>query len=83
MAVPDDGFYLWEWFFEISNARPDHEKPLQFLEIDAWSRLTRNEPTPKEVEIFFAMDRAYVAAFRGELATNRARMEAENTNRRR
>ena len=75
--LPLETSYLLDWFFEISNVRHDCEKRLQFSEIDAWSRLSGNNPTPYEFELITAMDEKFVEAFRSEMADNRTRQEEQ------
>lgn len=74
---PNEAFYLWEWFFELSNARHDCEKRLQYSEIDAWSRLSGTYLTPFEFELIASMDGKFVEAFRFEMANNRKRQEEQ------
>jgi len=77
IVFPQEAFYLWEWFFELSNARHDCEKRLQYSEIDAWSRLSGSNLKPYEFELITAMDAKFVEAFKSEMTTNRQRQDEE------
>ncbi|MCK5245223.1 MAG: hypothetical protein KAJ90_08130 [Desulfobacterales bacterium] len=56
--------YLWQWFCELSNSR-DYgmvgPKPLSYSEIQAWSQLTKIDPTAWEVQAIKAIDRVFIA----------------------
>jgi hypothetical protein len=53
--------HLWGWFVELSHARSSNgysANPIGFAEIEAWARLTGQEPTPWEVSVLRRMDTA-------------------------
>lgn len=66
--------HLVEWFRELSDRRTWSisaglaggviiPNPLPWGEIESWSSLTRNDPTPWEVKALTAMDTAWRAAY--------------------
>ena len=76
--IPENGFYLWEWFNELSNSvsRIDFNgyycciPPSEFL---AWSTLTGNNLTSEEYEILKAMDSVFCKELNAEITSKRAR----------
>jgi hypothetical protein len=59
---PLETAYLWSWFHEINGGRTCGmaANPLQFTEIEAWSRLTGNTPNPWEVSLLKRLDTAFL-----------------------
>lgn len=56
--------YLWNYFCELSNSRDYLEtgpKSLSYSEIQAWSQLTKTNPTAWEVQVIKAIDRVFIA----------------------
>ena len=56
---------VWSWFVEVSMGRGGGgfgPAPLSWPVIDAWARLMRRQPTPFEIECFFALDAARLNA---------------------
>ncbi len=49
---------LWEWFGELAATRQNGfaANPISFMEIDAWSRLTRTRPALWEIKAIRALD---------------------------
>lgn len=71
--VPQEGAYLWEWFWELSNARSSSgfgQNPLSWQEIKAWSDLYRLELGGDELTAIRAMDNAFMAAREEEYIVN-------------
>jgi len=63
VEMPDCLHYLWGWFCELSGGRGYAEfgaLPLTYSEIQAWSQLTKSEPTAWEIEALKRIDRAYL-----------------------
>lgn len=63
---PDALGYLHAWFNELSATRGSSMAgiaPITYIDIDAWSRLTRQIPEPHEVQAIIELD----AAFRSSL----------------
>jgi hypothetical protein len=57
--LPDCLAYLWGWFLELygrSGAGMAGLLPLSYTEVDAWARLTGNDPNPLEVEALMLLD---------------------------
>ena len=60
---PEPLRYLLRWFSELHLARGSSgfgENPIGYVDIAAWSRLTRKHVTPYEVAALVAVDRAYL-----------------------
>lgn len=59
------GFYLLQWFWRLRNRNksgfngPD---PVSWEALDAWVRLSGDNPEPWEINVLEALDDAYVAA---------------------
>jgi hypothetical protein len=78
--IPENGFYLWDWFNQINNSvsRIDFNgyycsiPPSEFL---AWSKLTGNCLTPEEYDILRAMDGIFCKELNAEITSKRAREE--------
>lgn len=59
---------MWAWFCELSAARQSNGYsigPISFSDIDAWSRLTRSDPTPWEVALIRRIDAAIIPVLNG------------------
>jgi hypothetical protein len=55
--------YLWKWFCELSGGRGYSEvgpMPLTYSEIQAWSQLTKSDPSAWEVETLKMIDNVYL-----------------------
>jgi hypothetical protein len=63
---PEELSHLWEWFAELSRARPPGGA-ITFSEVAAWCRLTGNNPSPAEVGLIRRLD----DAFREEMTSKR------------
>jgi hypothetical protein len=68
----DDAFppyeveHLWHWFCDLSAVRTGSgfgANPIGYGEIEAWARLTGNDPTPWEVSVLRRMDIAALEKF--------------------
>jgi hypothetical protein len=60
---PEAVNHVWTWFWELHSARSSGGMgpgPITYRDIQAWSEMTRNEPTPWEVQALRAMDRVYM-----------------------
>lgn len=60
---PHELLHLWEWFADLSGARPHTgfgPGPLPFSEIQAWANLTGHRPTPWEVGVLKRLDGVYL-----------------------
>lgn len=72
--VPENGEYLWAWFQELSSGRGNNGfgvLPLSWADMDAWARLTGNQPEPWETAILRNMDDTFLAVCHEE-ATKKA-----------
>ncbi|OCJ67609.1 hypothetical protein A6U97_02475 [Agrobacterium tumefaciens] len=69
MAIPSGGSLLWKWFLDLNRTRTVHAagvNPIQYTEIEAYSRFNRQAIEPRHVAILVAMDEAYLGfAHRG------------------
>jgi hypothetical protein len=55
--------YLWQWFLELSGGRGysmSGPLPLNYSEIQAWSQLTKTDPTVWEVQVLKAIDKVFI-----------------------
>jgi hypothetical protein len=62
--VPAELQHVWEWFWDLSEARaPGFSGPgaLGYGEIAAWAALTGARPTAREIAALRAMDGAFLA----------------------
>jgi hypothetical protein len=58
------GGHVWDWFLELSRARGANGfsiEPLKYLDIAAWSNLTRTRIEPWELRALCLLDGMYVA----------------------
>lgn len=56
---------VWAWFAELNETRGANgfgPSPLAYAEIDAWRRLTGRRPSPADIAILRALDRAWLDA---------------------
>ena len=60
--MPELAGYLMEWVYQLHQSRSMGMamNPISYMEIEAWSRLTRNRPQPWEVTALKAIDTAYL-----------------------
>lgn len=75
VAVPEAGRLLWAAFVELDGTRAygsTGPRPIPYVEIEAWSRLTRTPLEPHHVAALRAMDGAFLA-----YAAEEARKAAE------
>ena len=59
VECPEEMRYLWQWFCELSGTRQYSEvgaMPITFQEMDAWARLSGNEPSPLDVKVLKQID---------------------------
>lgn len=79
--IPDDGLYLWDWYWEISDRLKRVSEgvalPIAWSEFISWQNATRHIVMPFEFDILSAMDDAFVAGTNEELAAARAALEAQ------
>lgn len=64
-GLPAEAAYLWEWFLELSAARPSGgfgPSAIAYSEILAWAQLTGRRPVPWEVRWIGHLDRVWMAA---------------------
>lgn len=57
--LPEELRYLWHWFIELHNSRGAGLAgldPISYSEIEAWSRLTGNEPETWEIQAIKRID---------------------------
>lgn len=62
-AAPEALWHVWEWFWSLDAARGNNGwswNPLGFADIEAWTRLSRIQPTPFEVDCLRLLDRAWL-----------------------
>ena len=62
-TFPEDLLYLWEWFIDLGNARPQGyagPAPISFSEIKAWSELMGIKLSGWEVEALKDLDIIYI-----------------------
>ena len=53
--VPEPLKHLWKWY----DKELKWSSPLSYLELEAWSRLTRREVTAVEVDVLMNLDKHY------------------------
>ena len=59
---PEDGEYIWAWFWELDRTRPTAmvgTEPIYYREIQAWASLSRITLSPWEVDALVRMDHVY------------------------
>ena len=59
LDLPQAGMHVWEWFWQIEAGRRIGQhgpEAFSFTDIDAWARLSDEEPRPWEVRALMAMD---------------------------
>ena len=55
--------YLWGWFLELNRTRSSNGfglNPINYVDIDAWSRLTNRKPTALDVFALTQLDAAFL-----------------------
>ena len=81
--IPRPGWeHLWEWFWHLDGQREqgaNGPNPLNYLQLDAWQRLTGEIVRREEIQILMAMDRSYLSAFSQERAEQHDRMMQERS----
>lgn len=63
LPLPDGAEYLVAWYGDLRSALGADlasPKPLSYTELDAWARRMEIDPTPTEVRLLFALDRAFI-----------------------
>lgn len=77
--IPDDGFYLWEWYFQISErlrrVRDSVCEPIPPSEFLAWCKASGTIVNALEYGILSAMDDAFCDEMNRELQDYNARMQ--------
>lgn len=69
--LPTNIAYLWEYFIQLHNRRINYgfgQSPLSYLEIDAWSRLTKTKLDQWELKAIIEIDNAFIASIAKEKA---------------
>lgn len=69
-TIPDHGYALWGWFWDVSSVRQSCEIPLNYTDITSWASCTGNLLNVDECAIMLAMDRAFMSALREEIKAN-------------
>lgn len=62
-AIPESVAYLWAYFWELSRARSNNgfgPLALQYSDIEAWTRLTRQKLDPWELNAIVSLDALYL-----------------------
>ena len=57
--IPYNIAYLWEWFVELSGGRQygmDGGMPFSWSDIEAWTRLSGNNPTSEDIKLLKQLD---------------------------
>lgn len=63
LPFPDLVSHIWEWFIELHRCRTSNGfgvNPITYIDIDAWSRLTRRKPTALEIRAITQIDAAFL-----------------------
>ena len=74
--VPEAGYALWDWFWDLRSAQApgfSGPAPLSNLEILAWVQLTGNLLRREEIAVLKAMDGRYCQAVEEEAEAIRTR----------
>ena len=74
--MPDNGFFLWEWFWELRQAQPpgfSGPTPISNIELAAWCRLTGNLVHREEIAILRSMDARFCIEIEKETEAIRIR----------
>ncbi|MDP9809353.1 hypothetical protein J2W42_002201 [Rhizobium tibeticum] len=74
--VPDNGAFLWSWFWELRQCQApgfSGPAPISNLELATWCQITGNIIRREEVTIMRAMDGAFRAGVDAESEAIRAR----------
>jgi hypothetical protein len=61
--LPENAAHLWAYFWELSRARSHNGfgyLALQFTDIEAWSRMTRQKLDPWELNAILRLDSLYL-----------------------
>lgn len=83
ITFPDEGRYIWDWFWQISALRQHGEGgPLGLSPtwIKDWAEITGTIIRREEYAILFQMDAQFLEAWRGEASNNAAIMRDEAKN---
>lgn len=77
LIIPENGLYLWNYFWEISGgvlrAGDGVCNPITWQEFLAWSKITQNELKKEEFEILRNMDLIFVECMNLEIKAYRER----------
>ncbi len=76
----DSWLHLWVWFWHLDGQRENGHsgpQPLNYLQLDAWQRLTGEIVRREEIKILLNMDCVYLSALRKERAEHHDRMMKE------
>lgn len=62
--LPEEAEYLFAWWRELDAGRQSgvSANPLSWADMLAWAELTGRRPSPQEVEVLWAIDRAHLSA---------------------
>ncbi|RVH27906.1 phage tail assembly chaperone [Sinorhizobium meliloti] len=74
--VPDNGAFLWHWFWELRQAQPpgfSGPVPISHGELSVWCQLTGNIIRREEIAIIRAMDARFCIEIEKETESIRAR----------
>lgn len=80
--TPTQFFYVWQWFWKLSDRRAIGEsgaqQPLSCTEIRGWSDLLGLEMRQPEIEMILEMDAAYLQASNSEVQSLRELKRAKD-----
>ena len=60
---PKELEHVWIWFLELTAARGSNgfgPNPISYAELQAWSLLTKQNPTPWEISLLKRLDKHYL-----------------------
>ena len=60
--LPECAKHVWDWYQELDSKRTwgmSSANPISFLEIDSWSKLTKNNLLQWELDAINSIDTAY------------------------
>ncbi|MQW72164.1 hypothetical protein GHK50_05515 [Sinorhizobium medicae] len=74
--MPDNGAFLWDWFWELRQAQPpgfSGPVPISNVEVSVWCQLTGNIIRREELAILRAMDARFCIEIEAESEAIRER----------
>jgi hypothetical protein len=80
--VPQCAAHVWQWFHEVSSQRQTGPESLSWSDLRAWAELSGSQPTPQEIGLLVAMDRAFVGAVRKQQKEQADKYKQQNAGRR-